>query len=155
MVEIKEKDPQLGVDGRLLSEGPSHLGVDNVQFWCKHARELERPHVSKAKRFLEFDCVRYVGEENEYDQKGSFVVLPLNSDESAVDVETGVVFQKRPYPKDYNSTVYTIVKNDGKFICNCQGWTFRERQGRGGRDGCSCSHVLALFFAFKIGRFRR
>lgn len=155
MVVVPVRDPQAALGGGLAEEGPASFTEDNVQFWSKHARELEKPHISKALKFLRFDCVRYVGDDNEYDQKGSFVCLPLNSAESVVDEDTTRTFFKKAYPKDYNSTIYTIVRSEGRFVCNCQGWTFRERQGRGGRDGCSCSHILALFFAFKIGRFRR
>lgn len=144
---VKERDPQLP------GEGPREITEENVQYWSKHARALEQPHVSKAKRFMQYDCIRYVGDDNEYSQKGSFVCLPLNTAESVMDRDTAREFHKEPYPKDYNSTIYTIVKENGIFRCNCQGWAYREREGKGGPDGCSCSHVLALFFCFKIKRF--
>lgn len=147
VVEIVSRDPtQPG-------EGPREITEDNVQFWSKHARSLEQPHINKARKFVAFDCIRYVGDDNEYQENGSFVCLPLNTETSVMDDDTGREFAKVPYPKDYNSTIYTIVKSDGSFKCNCQGWTYRERQGRGGADGCSCSHVLALFFCFKLKKF--
>jgi len=155
MVDVDSIDPQAKLGGGLAEEGPAEFTEDNVQHWCKHARQLEKPHVNKAKRLLCFDCVRYVGDDNEYAMKCSFIVLPLNTDDHVIDDDTGREFFKKPYPKDYNSTLYTIVREEGRFVCNCQGWSYRERRGDGGADGCSCSHVLALFFCFKIGRFRR
>ncbi|MBR9703183.1 hypothetical protein GOV10_04045 [Candidatus Woesearchaeota archaeon] len=142
-------------ESQLPGEGAAVVDEANVQYWSKHARCLENPHITKALKFLRYGCILYVGDDNEYDQKGSFVCLPLNTETSVVDEDTGREFHKIPYPKNYNSTIYTIVKEGGRFVCNCQGWTSRERKGDGGRDGCSCSHVLSLFFAFKIKRFRR
>ena len=46
----------------------------------------------------------------------------------------------------YNTRTYTMRKNSaGSFECNCQ----KAREGAE-----SCSHILALFWAFKLGIFR-
>lgn len=51
----------------------------------------------------------------------------------------------KPIP-GYNSRTYTIKKNsEGKFECNCQ----KAMQGSE-----TCSHVLALYYAFKIKQFK-
>jgi len=61
-----------------------------------------------------------------------------------------------PYPVDYNSSEYIIFKNkDGNFECNCQGYQTKKRKGELVPDGANCSHVLALFYSFKIKRFRK
>lgn len=148
-IEVKARDPQMP------GEGPREVTEDNVQYWSKHAQRLEKSHVSKALKLLRYGCIRYVADDNEYSAKSSFVCLPLNTETSVMDDDTGREFEKLPYPKDYNSTIYTIRKESGGFVCNCQGWTYRERSGDGGRDGCSCSHVLAMFFCFKLKKFSK
>lgn len=47
----------------------------------------------------------------------------------------------------YNTRTYTIRKeSNGEFECNCQ----KGKEGAG-----KCAHVLGLYYAFKIGYFRR
>ena len=146
MVTVLVRDPQDPLHAP--AEGPAEVTEGNVQYWCKHTRSLTKPIISKALKFLRHDCIKYVGDENEYYEKNCFVCLPLNTASEWTDPDTGRVFKKLPYKTDYNSTVYTIRKVGGAFMCNCQGWTFRERQDNGAPDGCSCCHVLTLFMAF-------
>ena len=148
MVEVRE--PQMEFE-----EGPARITVDNVQFWCKHGRELKHTQRHKALQFVENDCIRYIGDDKEYESKYTFICLPLNTDDHSEDKDTGQVFNKKPFGADYNDTIYKIYKQDnGRFICNCQGWSSSERHAPRD-DGCQCSHVLALFYCFKIGIFRR
>lgn len=121
--------------------GPETIDVNNVQYWCRHTKELKKSQVRKAKLFVEYECVHYIG-------KGAFVCLPLNT-ESSWKVG-GKVFKKIPYEQDYNNSEYIIVKKDGIFQCNCQGWQSKDKRGEMADDGCMCSHVLALMFCFKI-----
>jgi len=150
MVEIKApKD----ID---VSLGPQEVNADNVPYWCHHAKELKGSVKAKAQRFLKHDLIRYVGDDPEYSSKYTFICLPLNTDEELVDKETGKVFVKQAYESDYNKNIYKIYKNEsGVFECNCQGWQTKARKGEIGEDGCHCAHVLALFYAFKIKKFKR
>jgi len=137
-----------------LADFGADLHRGNVQFYSKHAKELKETHNKKALLFLEYDCVRYVGDDNEYSARASFVVLPLNSSTVVMDMDTGREFVKVPYSKDYNSTIYTITRRKEGFECNCQGWQTRaKREGGIINDGCMCSHTLALFYCFKLKRF--
>jgi hypothetical protein len=141
----------------VTSEGPREITVANVQFWCKHGRELRQTQRHKAQQFVEYDCVKYVGDDQEFSTKYTFVCLPLNpQDEFQEYGEDHQIrtFTKKPFPVHYNNSLYKIFKNDdGIFECNCQGWQTKAKRGETGRDGCHCSHVLALFFCFKIKKF--
>lgn len=127
-----------------------------VQYYSKHAKELTKSTVEKANRLVQYGCVRYVGDDNEYAMKCSFVCLPLNTQKTFMDEDTAREFFKKPYHLDYNNTSYTITKHhSGGFECNCQGWQTKARKEGFFNDGCMCSHVLALFFCFKLRWFNR
>ena len=150
MVEIKEKATD-------ILEGPEQITVQNVQYWCKHAKALKKTQVHKANQFVEYELIRYVGDDPEFNSKYTFICLPLNTAEF-VDVPTtaGTMrrFEKKPFSVDYNYSVYKIYKNkEGIFECNCQGWQTKNKRDYQQEDGVMCSHVLALFFCFKIKRF--
>jgi len=126
----------------------------NVQHYCKHGKELKQPLRLKSKLFLEHDCVKYLGDDVEFGNRHTFVVLPLNTDDFCV--VDGRSFSKVPFSRDYNYSAYKVVKTGlGVFECNCQGWQNRFRRGEMLMDGCHCSHVLALFYAFKLGKFKK
>jgi len=126
------------------SEGPREINADNVIYWSTHAKELEGSLVTKAQKFVKYDCI-------DYDKSGKyFVCLPLNVAPS-VNYK-GFLFQKRPFTKDYNSNVYEIKKENGRWTCSCQGWAKKEQIGPKA-DGVQCSHSLALLFSFKIKQF--
>ena len=155
MVEIQTKQTE-------FHEGAHELTEDNVQYWCRHTKELAKSQVSKALKFLRNNCIRYVGDfDNEqfnklradYDNaKHIFVCLPLNTHEEHQAL--GVTFQKEAFLKDYNWSEYIIFKKkDGTFECNCQGWQSKKRKGEIVSEGANCSHVLALYFSFKLKRF--
>jgi hypothetical protein len=142
-----------------IMHGPAQITVQNVQYWSKHAKALKQTQVHKAMQFVEYDLIRYVGDDPEFNSKYTFICLPLNTAEF-VDVkdENGGIrrFNKKPFPVDYNFSVYKIYKNDQDiFECNCQGWQTRKKREELQDDGVMCSHVLALFFCFKIKRFGR
>lgn len=150
MVEIFEKD-------NAISEGPQEITLENVRFWCKHTKELKGSQIKKAMHFVEHDCIKYVGDDEEFSSKYTFICLPLNTEEEwCLKGEDGQIkqFHKKPFPIFYNSSDYKIYKENGRFTCNCQGHHTRESRGEGGKDGCSCSHVLALFFMFKLKKFK-
>ena len=119
---------------------------------------MQSSQKNKALRFVEQDLIRYVGDDEEFGTKWTFICLPLNTDEEVIiNTEFGTerTFKKNCFVRDYNSTTYKIFKNiDGRFECNCQGWQTAQRDPTKQRsDGVQCAHVLALFFCFKIKRF--
>lgn len=138
---------------QLTEEGPREVTVENVCFWSRHARELEGSIKRKALLFLSYDCIHYLGYDSTFESKYTFMVLPLNtSDQFCYNNQT---LFKKPFPKDYNSSEYLLYKkNDGRWICNCQGWRSAERDDKKRKaDGVQCSHILALFLAFKCRKF--
>jgi hypothetical protein len=143
----------------IINEGPARVTSDNVQYWSKHAKALKHTQAHKAQQFIDYDCIRYVGDDTEFSSKYTFICLPLNPwEEIQLIGEDQKVrtFPKKAFPIYYNNNVYKIYKNDeGVFECNCQGWQTKAKRGEIGTDGCHCSHVLALFFAFKIQRFNK
>ena len=151
-------------DNREVSLGVAEVTEDNVQYWSRHTKELKHSQVSKALKFVRFNCVRYLGSfdnpvfnkvrVNYPDAKHFFVCLPLNTKTSHNAL--GVSFKKMPYANDYNSSEYLIYKNlDGTFECNCQGFQSKKRKGDLVQGGANCSHILALFYSFKLKRFQQ
>ena len=143
------------VENAERSEGPKTITEDNVVFWDKHGKLLQGDQAKKAHLLLLYDCIKYVGHDEEFG-KLSFIVLPLNRERFWHEIVNGedTVFEKKPFSRDYNKSSYKIFRGaDARFVCQCQGWNTKERKGEGEESGCQCSHVLALFFAFKVGRF--
>src|SRR3990167_611267 len=98
-----------------ISLGPKEITPKNVQYFSHHTQEYMQSQSHKAKKFVEHNCIRYIGD-------GSFECLPISG---------------------YNTRTYLIKKGaNGEFNCNCQ------RALKGGEG--SCSHVLALYYFFKI-----
>jgi len=137
---------------QLEGEGPREVNINNVQYWSRHTKELKNSQRSKALKFLEYDCLKYIGIDEEFGSKYCFICLPLNTQDTWT--EDGREFKKKPYESDYNSSVYKIFKNSiGEFCCNCQGWDTKNKRNEIPKGGAGCSHVLSLFYAFKIKRF--
>ena len=44
-------------------------------------------------------------------------------------------------------------KSSGLWTCNCQGYQSKLKRGEITGDGVACSHILALFYAFKMKKF--
>ena len=158
-MEIINHNPELET-----FEGPREINQDNVQYWCRHTKELQNSQVSKALKLVKYDCIKYLGKAFENiegfkhlkkiypEAKHLFVCLPLNTNKSHEFL--GIELKKIPFLKDYNSSEYIIFKRaDGTFECNCQGWQSKANKGEITPDGANCSHVLALLFCFKIKRF--
>lgn len=126
--------------------------INTVQEYCKHTKLLKKSQSSKALKFVEYDCIKYLADDPEFEKKYSFVCLPLNTkDHYILD---GKKLDKKPYPVDYNWSDYKIAKNEaGIFECNCQGWQTKAKLGEWVEDGCMCSHVLALMYCFKLKKF--
>ncbi len=137
------------------------LTLDNVQHYCRHSKELKNTQVSKALKLVEHDCLKYIGDNlvylYQFDKfrdkyaglRTVFVCLPLNT-EGSFDF-FGLFLPKKPYRKDYNSSEYIIFKNeDDTFECNCQGWQTLLKRGEIVPKGANCSHVLALYYCFKL-----
>jgi len=134
---------------------PKEFTPNNVMYFCHHAKELKQTIKSKALKFIKADCIRYVGDMGEFKDKYSFVCLPLNTKDHTI--YEGVRFQKEPYELDYNSRVYTMAKHDDIWSCNCQAYVTKEKKHevRNFKDGVCCSHLLALFLAFKMRKFKK
>ena len=143
-------------------EGPTHIDIDNVQHWCRHTKTLSSSQKQKALKFVKYDCIRYIGKafdkidelkeiKNSYNGiRHAFICLPLNKDE--VYHFYGNIFVKKPYGTDYNISEYIIYKRpDGIWECNCQGC--QKRVNEKINDGVLCSHILALFYCFKMRIF--
>ena len=104
--------------------GPQSIDVNNVQYYSNHTKELAKSQVHKALCFAKLDLIKYAG--------GVFVCEPIPG---------------------YNSTVYTIDKSkvyEDTFTCNCQGWMKKYKEGEIIPGGANCSHVLALYFCFRM-----
>lgn len=128
-----------------VHEGPREITPNNVMYWSTHYKELVGCNFrQKSLKFLKYNCIKYIGD-------GKFLVLPLNT-ESVVKYH-GEEYAKNPFEKDYNSIIHEIVNNGGKFECDCNGWTVKEKKNEGRDDGCQCSHVLSLFLAFRCKMF--
>ena len=131
-------------DSELWSE-PQWYEPHTVRYWCRHTKELKGSQVKKAESFVTFDCLHYVGENR-------FVCLPLNR--STEFVWHGRVLRKLAFMHDYNSSEYLITRTgDDTFECDCQGWQTKARRGEIVVGGANCSHVLGLYYAFKLKRF--
>ena len=146
--------------------GTEEINGSNVQYWSRHTKELANSQVLKALRFVNNNCIRYLGKAFETREEFSklkelypeakhiFICLPLNTKETHEFL--GVNLEKKPYKKDYNNSEYIIYKKkDGTFECNCQGWQSKARKGEIISEGANCSHILALYYAFKMKLFNQ
>ena len=145
------------------SLGPSEVNVSNVMHWCRHSKELNGSQRSKALKLVKYDCIKYIGDKLDNlpeqnilnksfpDAKHVFLCLPLNSDEYFDFF--GLNLKKTPFESDYNSSEYIIYKVGDIFSCNCQGYITKEGRGEIPSGGVGCSHVLALFYCFKMKKF--
>lgn len=117
---------------------PAVLDSRTVRYWSQSTGECVGSQHSKAKKLLDYGCVKYAG-------LNEFVVLPLNSSDR-VDF-AGQSWSKLPYPKDYNKKdkPYVLRKVGGCWVCNCQ-WHVKM-------NGAMCAHILALKWAFKMKLF--
>jgi len=151
-------------DNREIILGPAEITEDNVQYYCRHTKELKHSQISKALKFVRFNCIRYLGRSDNPmleklkdlypDAKHFFICLPLNT--KTYHNAFGLTFNKMPYTNDYNSSEYIIYKTpDGTFECNCQGFQSKKRKGEIIIEGSNCSHILALFYSFKLKRFQQ
>lgn len=135
---------------------PTEYTIENVQYFCHHLKQLKNSQQSKALKFIEFDCIRYVGDMGEFRDKYSFIVLPLNTKDHVI--YEGVRFNKKPFDVDYNSRVYTIAKSydlEQTFECNCQAYQTKKKKGELREGEANCSHVGSLYVAFKLRKFNQ
>lgn len=157
---IKERKPEI------QTEGPRYVDDTNVQYWCRHTKELKNSQVQKALKFVRYGCIKYLGKafenlgafealKDKYPEaRHIFICLPLNTKDKHDFL--GVSIEKKPYEADYNSSEYIIYKkHDGTFECNCQAWQSKAKKGEIVTEGANCSHVLALYYAFKMKKFGR
>lgn len=132
-----------------MSHGPEAITPENVIYWSTHFEELKgEGYAAKAHKFLLYHSIIYVGDDEVFNSKYTWLVLPLNEDDTVE--EKGKVFKKKPFTTNYNSTIYRIRNERRRLKCNCQGWHAKENKGAGREDGCQCSHVLALMLYFKL-----
>ena len=118
------------IEHTIVYKEPETITPKNVQYYCEHAKELKHTQIHKARKFVQFDCIEYVG-------NNQFAVHNL---------------------KGYNSNMYFIVQSKAypnTFECSCQGWQTKHKKGEIIEEGANCSHVLALFFCFKMKKFQK
>lgn len=119
---------------------PATFDSHTVMYWSQSAKMCLGSQRSKAKKLLDYDCVKYAG-------LNEFIVLPLNG-ESEISFASQR-WEKKPYPKSYNKKdkPYILTKALGEeWTCNCQ-WAVKMHK--------MCSHVLALKLSFKMKRFNK
>lgn len=106
-------------------EPPKKYTPNNVCYWETTSKDLitedkGKPMLTKARKFLENDCIRGVG-------------------------ETLTTWECLPLP-NYNKTTYRISLTKTGFVCNCQGFNKKLKD----YDSLSsdvkpiCSHILAV-----------
>lgn len=147
---------------KTLNDFGISVNVDNVQEYCRHSKELTSSQSSKALKFVKFKCLKYLGDFNnpEFDKirekygnaKQLFMCLPLNKKDH--HMVFGIKINKIPFLSNYNNSEYIIYKDiKGTFQCNCQGFQSKKRKGKIIEGGANCSHILALFYSFKLKTF--
>jgi len=91
---------------------------NGVQYYSEHLKALANSQSYKAEKFLEHGCL-------EYDKASkTWKVKPIEG---------------------YNSTTHEITKENGAFVCSCQGCQKRLAQGQ----DPNCSHIGALYLFFE------
>lgn len=89
-----------------------------VQFYSHHAKDLKYTQRNKVLKFLENQCIEYVGD-------NVFICKPISG---------------------YNKRTYTLVKEStGEFSCNCQFYVMNRRKGE--TVFCSHLGALYEFFS--------
>lgn len=132
-------------------ELPEPITEKNVPYYSSHTGTCSCSQVRKAKTIIEHDLIRYVGE-------NTFVSLPINKEVSTIVWVRGKELElwKIPASRNYNkkNTGYLIRKNEiGAFSCQCQGWRMKNKKKQIQKDEAGCSHVLALYWELKRGKF--
>lgn len=111
---------------KITEEPPKELTPHNVIYWSEHWKKLvveecETAKGSKAKKFIENNCIEYVKKEDSETGKGYYICKPI---------------------PDYNKTTHVITNaSDGGFECSCQEFQTYKR---------TCSHILALYLQLRI-----
>jgi len=99
MTLVKYQNPE-------IQEQPN-ITVDTVQHYSRHTKELNATQVSKALKFVKYDCIKYLGQFQETDlfkdivelypdARNMFVCLPLNRNKTHEFL--GLSLDKMPYP---------------------------------------------------------
>jgi len=156
MTLVKYQNPE-------MQEQPN-ITVDNVMHYSRHSKELNATQVSKALKFVKYDCIKYLGQFQETDlfkdivelypdARNMFVCLPLNTQQTHEFL--GLCLDKIPYPVDYNFSEYIMYKDKtDTFTCNCQSYVTKAKRGDIIEKGANCSHTLSLYFCFHLKRFQ-
>lgn len=97
------------------------MDTDEVQYYDHYEKTLKHTQKYKARQFIKNDCIKYIG-------NNTFICEPIQG---------------------YNTRTYTLLKENGRWTCNCQ---FFVRMSQKGED-LICSHLRALFIHFKNGKF--
>lgn len=154
MVNVENTNPHIE------TEIPE-ITAENVIYWSRHSKELVGSVRKKAQILVSLDCIQYIGFDDESGRKHAFISLPINTLEEITLTIGGEerTFRKKPFVKDYNNdtTNYRMHRqNDGRWTCSCHGWSAADRDpSRRKPDGVQCSHLLALFYAFKMKKFSK
>ena len=99
----------------------------DVQYFDEWKGELSHTQRYNADQFLELGLVQYASD-------GRFICLPIPG---------------------YNTRTYVMQRKEGGFVCNCQGFVMKARLLNQGLSPNPpfCSHLLALYHAFKNHQF--
>ena len=124
-------DEKLNPEGTTF-ESPEIFTKDNVIKWSTHYKALTGTEhgkgiQTKAKRFIDRNCIEYVNKEN---GGPYYICKPIIG---------------------YNSTTYKIKSFGGKFTCDCQFYNKVCIKN----PGLICSHVLATYLQIKIWNSER
>jgi len=105
--------------------------------WVKTAGEITKGQNSKVFKLCEYGSLVYAG-------NNVFLCLPLDTHEETFF--NGVLYKKKPYPKDYNRdpSPYVLRKVGDDFVCSCQ-WNTKM--------GKVCAHIVALKVEFKRNKW--
>ena len=90
----------------------------DIQYYSEHLRGLAHSQIEKSEKFLENGCLEY-----DKDSK-TWKVNPIEG---------------------YNKTIHEISKENGAFVCSCQGCQTRLKKGL----NPNCSHIGALYMFFE------
>jgi hypothetical protein len=114
-----------------IEDPPEELNANNVVYWSEHWKKLvvlggDTAIGTKAKKFVENNCIDYVKKEVSETGKGYYICKPIPG---------------------YNSTTHKInYLIDGEFECSCQYHQTTKR---------TCSHILALYLQLKIWNWNK
>lgn len=119
------------MEAGIIYEPPRELTTENVVFWSDHYKMFEKQKSvqSKARNFLENDCIKWDPEEKVW------ICKPIAG------------YNKTTHRIFWNHELINMKNgNKGEFECSCQGNNAGEK---------ICSHILALYMYLKILNYNK